>query len=257
MTTTQNQITTKAPTTTGAVKPLKTSAVTRAAARKGPRFSGQSNISFNTCVKSISNVTISRRGLLQLELAVGLAVFMDSGVTNKASKNLLNEVYHRAGYDCMDSSGKEYKNVNRRIQASAGLFGKIGLEVINHWADQTKESKLLQAIAHGLVEFKFESLDDVHDYVGRKSNRTVKAAGGAAGVAAEKNPFDISVGKTVVHIPKGLSEAELIELASKILALADAVHAEVAAAAQEAAGGAEGVKVTPDEGVVAEARVMH
>lgn len=265
-------IQTKAPSTSRAVKPIPTnvptsaptSAATRAATRaktvgSKPKLKSGA-LSFNTCVKSISNVTISRRGLLQLELAVGLAVFMDSGVTNKASKNLLNEVYHRAGYDCMDSSGKEYKNVNRRIQASAGLFGKIGLEVINHWADQAKESKLLQAIAQGLGEFKFESLDDVHDYVGRKSNRTVKAAGEAAGAAADissANPFHIMVGKSVVDIPKTLTEAELIELASKILALADEVHAQAAQAAQEAAGGAGGVKVTSGEGEVAGDRVMH
>lgn len=253
MTTTQTQvqnqsgINVRAP--QGKNPSLETKVVARAArAAPKPRLQSDS-LSFNTCVKSISNVTTSRRGLLQVELAVGLAVFMDSGVVNKASKNLLNEVYLRAGYVCMDSSSKEYKNVNRRIQASAALFDKIGLEVINHWADQTKESKLLQAVAHHLAEFKFESLDDVHDYVGRKSNRTVKAAAA--------NPFHIMVGKSVVAIPKTLTEAELIELASKILALAEEVRA---GAAEGAAEGAEGVKVplsdTPDA-EVAERPLVH
>jgi hypothetical protein len=210
------------------------------------------DLSFNTCVKTLSGITISRQGLLQLELAVGLAVFLDFGVADRAAKTMLQEVYSKAGYDCADSAAPHYKTVNRRIQASAALFGKISLEVLNHWVDGKKEGKLLQAIAQEIVEFGFKSMDDVLDHVGRASNRGPAVEGQEVGVAEAgsgtrgrkaNTAFDIQVGDdVVVHLPRKLTEANLVELATKIMALAQVIHdQEAAAKAQEAADAAAGL----------------
>lgn len=197
-------------------------------------------VSFTTCVKTLSGITISRRGLLHLEMAVGLAVFLDAGVADKSAKSMLQEIYAGAGYQCADSSGSDYKTVNRHIQAASALFGKLGIEVLNHWCDSKRENKMIQAIAHELTSLGFNSLDDVFDYSGKTSNRTAPKA------RAEK-VWDIEVGEGVkVHLPSKLTEAQLVELASKILALAEALHDAAGTPEDVPAAGQEG----PGEGVV-------
>lgn len=226
-----------------------------APAQRSPRLSGTHGLSFSTCVKTLSGVTISRRGLLHLELAVGLAVFLDAGVANKGSKNMLQEIYSRAGYDCADSKGKDYKTVNRRIQASAGLFGKVSLEVLNHWVDGTKEGRLLHAISQQIVQFGFESMDDVLDHVGRTSNRTGTGKGKGAGkkVGVER-AWDIEVAlgeEKTMHfkLPKTLTEAQLFELSAKIAALAEGVHEARLEAEKAAAEGAQTAQAVAGEAV--------
>lgn len=228
--------------------------------QRSPKLSGQHGLSFTTCVKTLTNVTISRRGLLNLELAVGLAIFLDAGIANKTSKGMLQEIYAKAGYDCEKSDGKDYKTVNRRIQASSGLFGKLGLEVINHWAGSQKENKLLQSLAHELTKLEFKSLDDVLDYIGRTSNRTSpkRGAGEAERDEAGKGPeevskdvWDIEVGPAEhpihVRLPHTLTEAELVELASKIMALAETVHEAATLALSPSQGGQQAPAAAPGE----------
>lgn len=193
---------------------------------RSPKLSGRNDLSFSTCVRTLSNVSISRRGLLQLEMSVGLAVFMDFGTANRAAKQMLSDIYVKAGYDCQDTAGKDYKTVNRRIQASSALFGKLTPDTISEWVKNKKENKLLQAIAYKLSEFNFKSMDDILDYVGRTSNRKGPSA---------PSPYDISMGEgLIVHLPKRLTEGQLIELASKIITLAETLSQSQAAEASQA-----------------------
>jgi hypothetical protein len=190
-------------------------------AGRNPKLNGKVDVSFSTCAKTITNVNISRRGLLALEMSVGLAVFVDYGAANRAAKQMLMDVYAKAGYECQNHEGKDYKTVRRRIDASAGLYGKLTGEVIAKWMDGKKENKLLQAVAHEISKLGFNSMDDVLDFIGRASNRTNQRT---AVSDAGPNPYDIEVGDgKIVHIPRSLSEAELIELAQKLLVLADEV----------------------------------
>lgn len=190
---------------------------TDAVVSKRPRLNGKVELSFSTCSKSLTNVNISRRGLLALEMAVGLAIYLDFGVANRAAKQMVMDAYAKAGYECQDHGGKDYKTVRRRIDASAGLFGKLGAEAITGWVDGKKELKLLQSVAHEVSKLEFKSMDDILDYIGRSSgNRAVKGEA--------ENPFEITVGEgKLVRIPKNLSEAELLELAQKIMTLAEEV----------------------------------
>lgn len=185
---------------------------------RAPKMNGTVDISFKTCSQAISNVNLSRRGLLAMEIAVGLVVFTDSGVANVAAKRMLSEVYQRAGYEC-EAGQRDYKSVRRRIDAAAGMFGKIGTDVLTKWMSGKSETRLINAVAQEVAKLSFNSMDDVLDYLGRKSNRTAKKAG------AKDTPYDIEVGKgRMVHIPKSLSEGELFELAQKILVLAEEVR---------------------------------
>lgn len=253
-------------------EPRKNNEATRKSPSVGqrkPGLSGQHGLSLITCVRTLTQITISRRGLLNLEMAVGLAIFLDAGKADKASKGMLAEVYAKAGYDCAKSDGKDYKTVNRRIGASSALFGKLGLEVINHWAADRGETKLLQALAQRLVELNFSSLDDVLDYAGRVSNRTAKkeekdakpgtkggkpahaeTSAGGGSVVSVKTPWNIEVGEpgkeVVISLPPTLTEGQLVELASKILALAETVR--------EAVGGSPDALDTLADGIGRERR---
>ncbi len=225
-------------------KPRKTKVVEkRKNQSRHTRTFGQ--ISFSTCVRTLSQVTMSRKGLLNLEMAVGLAVYLDAGKADKSAKAMLAEIYSKAGYDCDDSKGKDYKTVNRRIGASSALFGKLGMEVINHWVSEVEskgETRYLQAIAQHLVEMNFGSIDDILDYVGRTSNRTgpksarAETSSGGRGEAANDASSDaavvwkIAVGRAVVLVPKSMSSEELVALAQQILELAGASVTELAEA---------------------------
>lgn len=194
-------------------------------AGRNPKLNGKVELSFNTCAKSITNVNISRRGLLALEMAVGLAIFLDFGAANRAAKQMVMDVYAKAGYECQNHEGKDYKTVRRRIDASAGLFGKITDEVIAKWIEGKSENKLLQAVAQEVSKLNFNSMEDILDYLGRPNSRTNQRQQNAdARESSGPNPYDIEVGDgKMVHIPRSLSEAELIELAQKILVLAEEV----------------------------------
>lgn len=173
------------------------------------------NVSFKTCVRTIKNLTVSRRGLLHLELAVGLAVFIDKSAANLEAKRVLARIYAEAGYACEPGEG-DYKTINRRIQAVAALYTKLGDEVLNHWLDNVQPGKMLQVLAQKVGELDFKVLDDVLDYVGKPSNRTRPEAGEGNSL----DIFDIVVGERHIHLPKTMTPQELVELGNKILALA-------------------------------------
>lgn len=114
----------------------------------------------------------SRRGALQVELAVGLVILAQE-TTNPTGKAALKAVYHAAGYECMAKADRDYKTVNRRLNITAKLFDVLGSEKIKGWwtgkdGTQAKISKVVTELA----AYGFETHDDVADYIGVASNRT-------------------------------------------------------------------------------------
>ena len=114
----------------------------------------------------------SRRGALQMELAVGLVLFAQE-TTNPTGKAALKSVYHAAGYECMAKVDRDYKTVNRRLNTMAKLFDILGLDKINGWLrdKDSIETKISQVVT-GLATYCFVTFEDVRDFIGTESNRT-------------------------------------------------------------------------------------
>lgn len=140
-------------------------------------------IDYNVMTQAIANAALSRRAALQIELAVSLIHFtQESGGTDTIGKAALKNVYNDAGYICIAKADRDYKTVNRRLNAMAKLFDKFGSALVYSWittastvegviADVGTEA-IINHVVVELVAFGFDTLDDVLAYVGVETNRT-------------------------------------------------------------------------------------
>lgn len=124
-------------------------------------------ISLETYISNIAKAMGSRRVALQIELSVGLSVFATHGSTSKEARDMLNQIYVNAGWRSVDPRGVDYKTVNRRINATASLFEKLGAEEINNAIGSNKEQRAINAIAKHLEHYKLLTVNDVFAFAGR------------------------------------------------------------------------------------------
>lgn len=120
-------------------------------------------LTINTCARALNTAALNRKSAFQVELAVGLAVFLSYGSTDKDAREMLNNAYATAGYECIRVSGMDYKTVNRRINATAKLFEKLHKSV-TAWAGKHSEDKLITSLCRGLEPYEFMSVQDVVRY---------------------------------------------------------------------------------------------
>ncbi len=205
------------------------------------------NLSVDSCVKAVSQSLLIGRKALLTEMSVCLAIFSQAHSTDQTMKAVVVEVYERAGYDCVSTNTRHYKTVNRRVNAAAALYEKLGAEVISGFIGDTKDGKLIDAIAKGLSEHKFDCLDDVLDFAGKESNRTRKVGEKAEKVEKKTKVskkeevavpmYKFNVERVHVELPMSMSATGMVRLAAKILAVArDKEQAELKAIQAEGGG---------------------
>lgn len=204
-----------------------------------------SKISMETCVAEMNRAALNRKAALQIELAVGLAVFM----TSDEPKTTLCEVYANAGYQCLLPSGIDYKTVNRRINATAELFRFLTADRLGKWVGRHSEDKMIAAIVLGIEPYEIVGIADVQrlslPMMTRVSahNRTIvqpHAAvlkGPTTGQDGIREMFrrasDQEPGRRVATehltliVPEVITAAELVEMASGLLNLAKEKRAEL------------------------------
>lgn len=111
------------------------------------------------------------RDALQLELAVGLAVFAakaDASKVDLQAKRALREVYEKAGYACKTPVGEDYKTVARRVSVAADLYQFLGgREVIVEWVEGVPTKQQVNKIAEHLKEYNFTGINSVLAYIGK------------------------------------------------------------------------------------------
>lgn len=120
-------------------------------------------LTITTCARALNNAALNRKSAFQMELAVGLAVFLSYGSTDKEAREMLTNIYATAGYECTRVTGMDYKTVNRRINATSKLFEKLHKSV-TAWAGKHGEDRLLAALCLGLEPYEFMSVQDVLRY---------------------------------------------------------------------------------------------
>lgn len=214
-----------------------------------------SNITVEVCIKALSNAAMSRRAALQTELAVGLAIFLTQGGTEKAARTMLVEAYASAGNACLSPADDDYKTVNRRINATADLFNKIGMRAIKKWAGKHDDDQLIAAMVEGLRPYELWTVYDVQRYASTRPDTTVDSTPAPTAAPSGVKPHTAiltgpqsnatgqekivgmfrraadQVAKGADHIetehlalmvPKDVDVDELVSMAQKILAMAAA-----------------------------------
>lgn len=193
-------------------------------------------LSIETCISALTRALLNRRTAFQLELAVGLAVFLTQGGAGRDGRVMLCEVYAAAGYQCTSVTGIDYKTINRRINATATLYERLA---VAKWAGKHVEGDLIQAICIGVAAYEFYGVADVQRFCqvdptppvqGEPLRVTPNPAilTGQSKVieqfrrAADKPGRHVETSHLTVTIPDGTPRNELIELARKLLELADA-----------------------------------
>lgn len=171
-------------------------------------------LSVETCIKHLNqSFLIGRRALVQ-ELAVCVAIFAGAGNISIHTKQLVKEVYKAAGYDAENKKSRHYKTVNRRLNASAALYSKLGPNVVKEWIGNTREDSMLVAISKGLETHRFDSLDDVLEFSGRSNNRDRKVV---KPIEPQVPMQTFRVTGVKVEIPLDTDSETMLKLAAKII----------------------------------------
>ena len=199
-------------------------------------------LTIETCASALNAAAMNRRAAIQLELAVGLAVFLLHGSSSKEARTMLVGAYVAAGYQCAHISEMDYKTVNRRINATAALFEKVP---VAKWVGKHNEVDAIRAICEGLGPYELYTIQDVMRYAapqkvkaktavkphadllhvptGQANNHT-----GQQKIADQmrrasdriKGGLTLSTEHLSLLVPKDTPRAEIIELAMQLLALA-------------------------------------
>lgn len=199
-------------------------------------------LTIETCTTALRASATNYKAAIQLELAVGLAVFHMHGGTNREARSMLVAAYAATGWECTRITETDYKTVNRRINATAALYEKVP---VAKWVGQLTEMDVIQAICFGLEPYELYTIQDVlrfsspdraqrriqvkpsHDIL--TGPQPTENHSGQHKVMQQFRRASDQVGEGVTTvatdhmslvIPEGTPREELIELAMQIMALA-------------------------------------
>lgn len=204
-------------------------------------------LSIESCAAALNHAAMNRRAAIQLELAVGLAVFQYQGSSSKDARAMLNDAYAAAGYRCVHISEMDYKTVNRRINATAALFEKLP---VAKWVGRHSDADAIKSICDGLEPYELFTIADVMRYCTPQKVAKQRAAkvqvtpnadilnvpSGQAKVheqfrraadQADSNVLRVNTAHLSLVIPKGTPREEIIDLAMKLLQMAKESNKEL------------------------------
>jgi 2-keto-4-pentenoate hydratase len=191
-----------------------------------------------TTIKAYAQIihaaAMNRRAALQTELAVGFAVLLDSYPSKRLARAQLQKIYDDAGCKCSGPHDVNWKSINRRIAASSALFDFMGADEVRGWAGDLQKAPLIDAIVKKLEPLKLNTVNEV--LIVCKGQKTV---GGESGGAGRKPGLRIETSHLKFSIPPATTPEELLEVAGKLMSMAqelvNARQEEAATAAAEMA----------------------
>lgn len=163
------------------------------------------------CITAMNRSLAMSRQALQVELAVGLAVYHHFENTGLAAKKAFREIYAAAGQvDCLTSESRSYQTVNRRMDRIAKLFDYLGRSKIRRVIGEHDGMNRIEALITYLEGLHLDSMDDVLNYVGEPRQPSIA-----------HNPHAIHIVTAHVHLDvlPDASKAEIKEVISKLMAL--------------------------------------
>lgn len=226
----------------------------------------RSSVTAASCVRALEKAVGFGKNALYLEVGVALACFASSSTgADLATKRVVMGVYQQAGFE-VEVNGRHYKTVNRRINASAALFNKLGESTVKVAMQGMRDGKAIDALCSYLSEtHKFDSINAVLEFVGKAVLQTntpeVREARAAALVKSlsqdkasegslderiearrtertkqeqqkqqeqeELSGISIYAGNLHIAIPRDARAAEVRAMAEKLMEFADRLEAEL------------------------------
>ena len=220
----------------------------------------RSTVTTASCVKALEDSVGFGRTAFYLEVGVGLAVFASSTTgTDLATKRVVMDIYSQAGFE-VSPTGKDYKTVSRRVNASAKLFDKLGADVVNAAMGGLRDMKAIKSLCHHMTDnYKFDTINAVLEFVGKPVLQTntpeVRAARAAALVKTleqnsasdssideriaiqraerlkkeqeDSDGFIVFFGPMSLVIPRDAKVAEIRAMAQKLTEFADRLESEI------------------------------
>jgi hypothetical protein len=184
-----------------------------------------------TYAQIIHAASMNRHAALLSELAVGFAVLMESLPSKRLARAQLQKIYNDAGCKCADPKDVNWKGINRRISASIALFDFIGIEEVRQWAGDLQKGALIEALIKHLEPLKLNTVNEVLLVC-----RDATAAKGTRSGAGRRPGQRIETAHMKVTVPYGTSPEEMLEVAGKLMAMAqELVNARQAEAEQQEA----------------------
>jgi hypothetical protein len=168
---------------------------------------------FKVYAAALHSAALSHKSALQFELAVGFAVMLEAGPSKRVARALLCEIYASAGCKCNDPQGLDWKSVNRRITASLLLYDFVTEAEVRVWAAGLSKSALINAIVEKLAVYKLSSVNEVLQICNTTRTQPLVKRGPKPG-------YHIDTANLHIIVPSSATSEELLEAASKLMALA-------------------------------------
>lgn len=181
---------------------------------------------FDVYLACLSNAVLHRRAALQIELAVGLCVAHDLVDDPAQGRVALVQVYASAGYDCLATDGRDYKTINRRVNAAFLLFEKLGDEAIKRAVRGNAGHRRVEAVQGMIEPLQLYTMDDVMAFCGRPRARQPAPAATPAQPLARRavdqpGVVHVRTEHIDVPLPPETTRVEIMQLVSELLKLAD------------------------------------
>ncbi len=204
-----------------------------------------SKLSIEVCVKALNAAALNRKQAFQVEMAVGLAIFHINKGTTKDARAMLTQAYSAAGYQCVKVADIDYKTINRRVNTSADLYNTLKGEKVARWAGRHGDESLIDTLVSGLQPYELYGVRDVERFCEPPAPRQAKrgeivvkpatdiVAGPPTGQANVLQMFrraaaEVAKGATHIEtehlammVPDAATGAELMEMAHRLLSLAE------------------------------------
>lgn len=121
-------------------------------------------------VKALTEAEAFHKRSFFIEMAVCLAFYTEREGTDKDAKKALRPIYERAGYDCKNPAGEDYKTVQRRISVAADLYNFLGQD-LHTWYEGKTGTDRIHAIAEQLEEQELDSISAVQTAAGKPTGK--------------------------------------------------------------------------------------
>lgn len=200
-------------------------------------------LSIETCAEALNHAAMNRKAAIQIELAVGLAVFHLHGNTAKEARAMLMGAYAAAGYRCAHINEMDYKTINRRINATAALYEKMP---VSKWVGRHSDQDAILCIGQGLEPYELFTIADVMRYCAPPSKPRVKVkakphaailGGPTTGhdkviaqfrrAADSANSIRVATEHLTLVIPEGTPREEIIDMAMRLLQMRTEIKKEL------------------------------
>ena len=181
-------------------------------AKRTYKKKGQVNLailSSRVCVNLLNDSILTRKAALQSEVAIGVSLFYAAKTVSRDSKQMLGRIYAEAGYDCATKLGQDYKTVNRRINAAAALFEKIGFNSLHELVNGKTEYQLVGLVQERVKSLELVSIEDVLTYTGKNTRKLLEGTDSGVVVASK---YRVDVGDLHIKVPKTSSPEEIMEI---------------------------------------------